>query len=303
MANSSLPRAGVADARTLSADTSLTSKEEDSKMVVAGPPPLDFNIFDKTKSIVFCICAILFFDLVMPCILYYSLRNLTDINIETVLGISCACLGLGELLELPLRGWRLYRHSEEYAPLGQDAKWGFDFLFWWYLVATVIGIVPYAISTSLDTPLLWLFLFTPGLLIGFAIATTGISMIPFPLPFRVSSDAKGERCKPFVYYVIEDFMAVDTGMKRKYREELRARWNASQIFRTMIWQINLWWTVGGAIFMGALAAMTWKLDFEIAYGLSFGLIFLWMGLWALGTLFWMLRGLEKEQQWFSRNPV
>lgn len=284
--------------RSSSADT-----YDEAKMIALAPPPLTFSIRDKIPSIVVCTLAILFFDLVMPCILYYTLNTLTDINIESVLGISCACLGLGELLELPLRGYRLYRYPEQYAPLGQKGKWGLDFLFWWYLIATVIGFVPYVVSTCFDTPILWLFLMTPGLLVGFAIMTTAVSAVPFKLPFRVSSDEKGERCKPFVYYVIEDFIAVDAGQMRGYREELKARWNASPVFKRLIWDINMWWTVGGVVFIGALAAMTWGLDFSVAYGLSFGMLFVWIGLWAIGSWLWVKRGLRREQQWFIKADV
>ncbi|CZR56319.1 uncharacterized protein PAC_06207 [Phialocephala subalpina] len=287
--------------RSSSTDTTLSSNGDDEKMRALGPPPLSFSPWDKKISIIICTLGLLFFDLVLPCILYYAISYNTDLNMEVVLGISCASLGLGELMELPLRGYRLVKHRSEYAPLGQTAKWGFDFLFWWYAVATVIGIVPYVISTSFDSPILWLFLMTPGFLVGFAIATTVVSMIPFSLPCRVSSDAKGQTCKPFVYYVIEDFVAVDAGQKRGYREELRARWNASPIFRRLIWDINLWWTIGGVVFIGALAGMTWGLDFDTAYGLSFGLLFVWIGLWALGSRLWVIRALPKEREWFART--
>jgi hypothetical protein len=292
--------------RSRSADTGGSPSiddglDEEAKLSPLGPPPLSFSPWDKRTNIILCTIALLFFDLIMPCILYYTLNSITDLDIEVILAISCACLGLGELLELPLRGYLLVKHHTIYAPLGQDAKWGFDFLFWWYLVATVIGIVPYVISTSLDSPILWLFLMTPAFLVGFAIATTAVSMIPFRLPCRVSSDARGERCKPFVYYVIEDFVAVDAGQTRRYREELRARWTASPVFRRLIWDINLWWTVGGVVFIAALAGITWGMDFSVAYGLSFGMLFIWIGIWALGSLLWVQRGLRREREWFARR--
>jgi hypothetical protein len=167
----------------------------------------------------------------------------------------------------------------------------------------VIGIVPYVISTSLDEPILWLFLFTPGFLAGFAVLTAAVSLFPFRLPVRVSSDSEGERCKPFTYYVIEDFVAVDAGQGRQYRAELKERWNASPLFRRLIWEVNLWWTLGGVIFIGALAGITWGCEFDLAYGLSFGIMFIWIGLWALVTWIWVKRKLRKEHEWFARKNV
>jgi hypothetical protein len=280
---------------------STIQKEHKPNNPALHPPPLSFSPWDKKTSIIVCTLGLLFFDLVLPCVIYYALAYLTSLDIEVNLGISCASLGLGEMMELPLRGYRLIKHRARYAPLGQEAKWGFDFLFWWYLIATVIGIVPYIISTSLDGPVLWLFLMTPGFLSGFAVLTAAISAFPFRLPCRVSSNAKGERCKPFVYYVIEDFVAVDAGQMRGYREELRERWNASPVFRRLIWDVNLWWIAGGVVFTGSLAGITWGCSFNVAYGLSFGVLFVWIGIWALGTWWWVGGELRRECEWFARR--
>jgi hypothetical protein len=265
------------------------------------PPPLSFDPWTKRNSIIWCVLGLLFFDLVLPCLIYYLLYTLTDLNEEDVLGIACASLGLGEMMELPLRGWRLVKHREDYAPLGQHAKWGFDFFFWWYLAATVFGIMPYVMATDLDYAIEWLFLMAPGLILAFAVATALVSAVPFRLPFRVSSDAKGERCKPFPYYIIEDFVAVDAGQKKPFREELRARYNASRIFRQMIWEVNMWWAFGGVVFTGALSGMTWGMPFPVAYGLSYGLLFVWIGIWSLATWLWVKRALRMEREWFLQS--
>lgn len=267
------------------------------------PPPLSFDPWTKKFSIAICILGLLFFDLVMPCLIYYLLHTLTKLDEADVLGIACASLGIGELFELPLRGWRLIRHREEYAPLGQTAKWGFDFFFWWYALATVVGVVPYIMSTDLDYPIEWLFLMSPGLIVGFAVLTTAASIVPFRLPIRISSDARGEVCKPFVYYVVEDFIAVDAHQKRRYREELKARYEASHMFRVMIWEVNLWWTVGGLLFIGGLAGITWAVSFPVAYGVSLALLFVWIGLWSLVTLWWVRRALKMERQWFFQPEI
>ncbi|KAN0106849.1 hypothetical protein V8E51_009725 [Hyaloscypha variabilis] len=288
---------------TTTSSFSLSAQKISPTCPSSSPPPLSFSPWDKKPSIIVCTLGLLFFDLALPCLIYYTLYAYTSLNIEINLGISCASLGLGEMLELPLRGYRLFKYPEIYAPLGQQRKWGFDFLFWWYLVATVIGIVPYVMSTSLDEPILWLFLFTPGFLAVFASATAAVSLVPFRLPFRVSSDGKGERCKPFTYYVIEDFVAVDADQRRGYREELRERWNASPVFRRLLWEVNLWWTVGGGVYTGGLAGITWGCDFNTAYGLSFGVLFIWIGVWAAVTWWWVRRKLRIEREWFSSRTV
>jgi hypothetical protein len=267
------------------------------------PPPLSFDPWTKKNSIILAVLGLLFFDLVLPCLVYYLLYTQTELDEQDVLGIACASLGIGELVELPLRGWWLVRHHEDYAPLGQRARWGFDFFFWWYVVATVIGIVPYVVATDLDDPIEWLFLMAPGLIVAFAVATAVVSALPFRLPFRVSSDARGERCKPFAYYVVEDFVAVDAHQKRLFRTELQARYKASQIFRRMIWEVNMWWAVGGMVFIGGLSGITWGMIFPVAYGLSFGLLFVWIGIWSLATWLWVKRALRMERAWFLQSAT
>lgn len=264
----------------------------------SSPPPLSFDPWTKRNSIILATVGLIFFDLILPCLIYYLLDTLTNLDEEDVLGIACASLGIGELLELPLRGYRLVRFHDEYGPLGQQSKWGFDFFFWWYAVATVVGVVPYIMATDLDYAIEWLFLMSPGLIVGFAVATTAVTAVPFKIPVRLSSDAKGARCRPFVYYVIEDFIAVDAHQKRPFREELRARYAASRIFRAMIWEINMWWTIGGVLFIGGLAGITWAVPFPIAYGVSLGLLFVWIILWSMATIWWVKRALEIERKWF-----
>lgn len=152
----------------------------------------------------------------------------------------------------------------------------------------------------MDYAIDWLFLMSPGLIVGFAVATSAVSAMPFRLPVRLSSDARGARCKPFVYYVVEDFVAVDAHQKRPYREELRARYEASRIFRDMIWQANMWWTIGGVLFIGGLAGITWVVPFPIAYGVSLGLLFVWIIIWSGVTLWSVKRALRLERAWFLR---
>ncbi|TVY37330.1 hypothetical protein LSUB1_G004742, partial [Lachnellula subtilissima] len=228
------------------------------------PPPLTFSPLQKKTSILICTLALLTSDLLLPLLLYYTLSRHTSISLAINLGVSCASLGLCEFLELPLRGYRLISHPEKYAPLGSpDSPSLFarlDFFFWWYALATIVGIVPYVLATSLDEPIPWLFLYTPGLLVGFAALTGVASVCTCACNVRILRcwcKVSGERCKPFVYYVLEDFVAVDAGQGRAWRAQLRARWKGSPMFRRVLWEVNVGWVVGGGVFCAALAGIVW----------------------------------------------
>lgn len=108
-------------------------------------------------------------------------------------------------------------------------------------------------------------------------------------------------CKPFVYYVLQDFIAVDAGQGRAWRAQLRGRWEESPVFRRVLWEVNAGWVLGGLGFCGALAGVVWGVRFDVAYGVSFGLFFGWVGCWGLGTWVWVKRGLGRERVWFARR--
>ena len=281
-------------------------------------PSLPFDLWARRWRIVLGIGVLFFFDVAVPLILYYVLQYRTGLDDQDVLGYACLSVGIGELLELPVRGWRLARHPTRYNGIGCDSRWAFDALFWWYIVATVIGVVPYAVATSLPSgkPLYKVFLMVPGMVVGFASLACLFSLLPrtrfcrigsldygIPSPVRLSSDPTNTPVKPFVYYVVEDFMAVDCKQGRPWREACRARWLASEPFRKLMWDLTLFWGVGGVVFTGVLAVFTWATPFSFAYGASFVWLFLWMMLWVALSLPFVVRALRHERQWFDAQQA
>ncbi|BFZ54040.1 hypothetical protein PYCC9005_001071 [Savitreella phatthalungensis] len=282
-----------------------------------GLPALPFDLWRRRNRIALGVMLLFFFDVAVPLILYYILQDSTGLSDEDVLGYACLSVGIGELLELPVRGYRLCRWPRVYNGCGIDKRSAFDLLFWWYIVATIIGVVPYAVATSLPSgPLYKVFLMTPGMVVGFASAACFLSLMPgkagvqldaidygLPAPFRLSSDRAGEPIKPFVYYVVEDFLAVDCKQGRPWREACRARWLASPHFRRLMWHGTLFWGIGGLVFIAILAALTWGATFNVAYGLSFVWLFLWMMLCAATSWLYVRRSLVLERIAFSRRAV
>lgn len=283
-----------------------------------GLPALPFDLWSRRWRIVLGVGLLFFFDVAVPLILYYVLQYRTGLDDQDVLGYACLSVGIGELLELPIRAWRLWRRPKTYNGIGCDNRWAFDFLFWWYMIATVIGIVPYAVATSLPSgkPLYKVFLMVPGMVVGFASLVCLASLLPrgrhtrigahdygFRSPVRLSSDPRGTAMKPFVFYVIEDFMAVDCRQGRPWRAACHARYAASEPFRKLMWDLTMFWGVGGCVFTGVLAAFTWATPFSFAYGASFVWLFLWMMLWVGLSLPLVAHSLRAERLWFKEQQL
>ena len=70
--------------------------------------------------------------------------------------------------------------------------------------------------------------------------------------------------------IVEDVMAVDTGIGRAYRKAINDRYEASPMFRNMLHQLNLFWAVP-ALFVGAgvtAAVVDYRVPQTLAYGLG-----------------------------------
>lgn len=77
---------------------------------------------------------------------------------------------------------------------------------------------------------------------------------------------KGEYAPPALLTIIEDIVAVDGGGGREYRAALKARYEASEKFREMIWQLTLIWGIGATLIAAATSAVVWTVPKHVAYG-------------------------------------
>jgi len=96
-------------------------------------------------------------------------------------------------------------------------------------------------------------------------------------------------------------MAVDVGLGRKYRQALEERWTASERFRGMLWKVGWFWA-GGGLVVGAvvLGVVVWMGERGMvgAFAVGWGVPWVWAGMWAVGTCWFVRRELEGEgREW------
>lgn len=252
---------------------------------------------------------VLILDLMAPCLIYYIWLNNNrsrwrracgpreraartcpvppPVYDKWILGLSIMFFGLGELYILIARCYRLIRHHDKYAPLLSVRRWELDATAWIYGSSLLIALIPFVVSSSLRNGIPELFLYSPAFLVAYLEIWAVITLFPFKLPIRVDSDPAGSRVQPLIYYAAEDFMAVDGCQGREFRRRYRARYQVSASFRRMILELTLFWIAGCTIYIGCVSAVIWNLDFEFAFGTTFGLLFFWIILWALITFLWI----------------
>ncbi|KAJ9636003.1 hypothetical protein H2204_005500 [Knufia peltigerae] len=260
---------------------------------------------------------ILLFDLVVPCIIYYTWyhshrhdRNrqcreqypdrhpcpLPKVEFDdNVLGSAIASFGVGELWILLARAWRLFMHREDCAPLLSRSRWELDATSWVYAVALITSLIPFVVASSLEIP--ELYLYSPAFLMTFLGCLMLITTIyPFKLPIGINSQPRGTGLRPFIYYAAEDFIAVDGLQDREFRVRYNDRYESNKAFRKLFVYLTLFWMLGICIYIGCLSAIIWTLPFHIAFGLSLGVLFAWIAVWAVATFVWVKYEIEREHK-------
>ncbi|GAA5863647.1 hypothetical protein JCM8547_003680 [Rhodosporidiobolus lusitaniae] len=310
--NTRNPGGGGGRARSASAVTA----PETTLLDPSQPPPLNFKF--KLKNPLLYLVFLVICNVVIPCVLYYPLREATDLTDKELIGIGSAALGLSSCFDAPFRMWKLTRHRAKYGPLyypyspdpahepaGKSklmknmprSWWHLDFFMWTYQAGLFVFAIPLAIAPAI--PLYNFFLFSFALLvapIGIIFALTLKSW--HNLPFWMSSDPPRTSTKPAVYYFIEDVGAVDFGHGREWRKRCQARYAASPPFRALMWSQTLFWTVAMVIFVGLTAVVDWVSSLNVAFGVVISLIFMWAIVFGIISYFMVHSALKKELAWW-----
>lgn len=106
-------------------------------------------------------------------------------------------------------------------------------------------------------------------------ALTGIWDRRFRAPFRVSSLPAYQALPPLTYTIVEDVVGVDGGGRLAFRQAWRHRYEASRILRRILRITAIIWGVSGCVVAVALIVAAWTAPVDTAYGLGFGLSWLW----------------------------
>lgn len=149
-----------------------------------------------------------------------------------------------------------------------------------------------------------LFLMTPSILVGNVTLQFFFSLLHLPMPIWISSLPPSHNMRPGAYYIMEDVVAVDGGGRSAFRRALNVRYEASPIFRRLVYEMTLYWAVGGLIFVGVSAVLTFTTALNIAFGVTLGWIPVWALLWFTVARFWIGHRLNQEEVSFkTKIPV
>ena len=123
-----------------------------------------------------------------------------------------------------------------------------------------------------------------------------VTLIPLKTPIGINSQARGTPLRPLVYYAAEDFIAVDGLQDREFRIRYNARYDSSKAFRRMLLGLTIWWIFGVCVYLGCLSAIIWIMEFHYAFGLSLGILFAYILIWAAVSYIWLQIGMDRERK-------
>lgn len=268
---------------------------------------------------------IILFDIVIPCIIYYTWYNGAKADWERqcrdtyhsrpsdcplpkpefnkdILGYAIICFGFGELYILIVRVWRLYWHPEQCAPLLSRNRWELDATCWVYAAAMLMALIPFVISSTRTLP--HLYLYSPSFLMGFlGVLMLATMLLPIRIPIGINSHPRGTLLRPFIYYAAEDFIAVDGLQDRQFRERYNARYETNPAFRRMFVHLTWWWELGVLVYFGAISAVIWTVEFHIAFGLTLGILFSYIAIWAGASYAYVTVEMNRQKKAYEAGET
>jgi hypothetical protein len=148
---SSVPSSEVSHSPTMTNDNELNpnnnehNNDYDDEILTLPDLQFSYSKFYLALYIAFLIIC----NVLIPCLVFYLLQNLTKITTQNLIGISSAALGLSSCFDAPLRLIRLVKHRRTYGPLGTDVWWHLDFVMWAYTFALLVFAFPLAIAPAI----------------------------------------------------------------------------------------------------------------------------------------------------------
>jgi len=280
-------------------NTSHSRNKSDSQAdLLNGPPPLDYSLHNRKKSIAITWTIILFDSCLLPIIAFYALW-FTKLSRTTVFNILSSIFGLPSFFQFGKRMYYLCRKDSTCRPIGgkrgglDTFQWSFAFSILLITSQVVTAVVPKPPIVRLFAMVTSTMLFIMGIQL---ISAFFLYQARVKIPFRLSSLPAGHVAHPAIFTIIEDIVAVDGGGGERYRMELMARYDASPLFRRMLNRLDAFWGVGALFAATVVSVLLWTVPEQIGYWIGWSGPFMFAALWAFLTIRYVQSCLIEERK-------
>lgn len=180
----------------------------------------------------------------------------------------------------------------------------------------MIGAILLTLSCSLggtkgSLPLLIISIPSIVLFIGIILLLTIIcTAFQIKIPFRISSLEAHQVCRPGVYFIIEDIVAVEGGGSYEFRKRISRRYETSIAFQRLMQHLTIIFSIWAfVLFLVALVLIIvlvrGDVNEDIVYGVVVGFSLLWSAVVAVASWQYSQSSLKRELQESrqQRDPV
>lgn len=127
------------------------------------------------------------------------------------------------------------------------------------------------------------------------LSSLALNRLQVKLPFKFGSMEPGNVVRPAIFYIVEDIVAVDGDGGIEYRKAFGARYDSSPIFRKLIRDLSLIWTLYFYVFATLFTILVFKLPVAAVYAVGWAGPFPLAGLMAVWTIFYVQSELKRER--------
>lgn len=233
--------------------------------------------------------------------------NAATLNANAVFSISTACLGGVSIFEYFYRFWKLWKKGSKCRVIGARRSY-LDWFHWNFSIAWVFIMVELIVGTIPDWPPIRLLAMpASSLLFWFAfqlLVEDTLRIMGYRQPIRISSVHKGAHFRPGIYSIIEDVIAVDGSGGTEFRTRMNTRYEQSHYFRQMLHRMTLFWATGSLGAAIITTVLIFTLGRNASYVVGWCLPFVWAGIWAVVTIWYVKRELKHEKkEWGKPNAM
>ncbi|KIW71473.1 hypothetical protein PV04_03633 [Phialophora macrospora] len=250
-------------------------------------PELEYSLHTRKLSIAIIWTALITLTCIQFEVLYFTLHYAAHKKQDKALEVPTTILLVLSILTIIYRSWQLVRKKSQCRPVG-GAWYSMDFFNYTAIVGFVIVTAVLSAATADEDVDLRQASMPQAIILylaGGLLTVTGLmSSFGWKLPIPMSSTPRGSVCKPGVFVVVEDIVAVDGGAGQAFRLALQARYEASETFRRMLAQLNWFWGVGSVAVATVTTVVVYVVDdLNVVFAIGWSLPWVWAGVGALLT--------------------
>lgn len=231
-------------------------------------PDLGYSLRTRKRSIAIIWTAIVTITCIQFEVFYFTLHYAAHKKQDKALEVPTTIMLILSVLTIIYRTWSLMRKGSQCKVIG--GKWysvsircrqlrkpallmslQMDFFNYTAILGFAIVTAVLAIATADEDVDIRMASMPQAIILylagGLLTITAVMSSLDLKLPIPMSSTPRRSVCKPGVFVVMEDIVAVDGAGGETFRRSLRDRYEASEVFRRMLTQLNWFWGIGSVV--------------------------------------------------------